>query len=356
MTRTGATPRERVIELCKEHLALVRPYFDDDQVTEIMINDANTVFIERNGQMHRIPGSIDLAALDHVIPMLASINHRDNAENIKVLDAEMPGLRIAAARAGVALNGPCMSIRRHSSNTYRLSEYVALGLFDRQVTVNRPEILRPDNAMAAQGGAHLHDFLRWMVSARCNFAVSGATSSGKTTFLNAILAELADIDPERRLFTIEDTRELKVPVKNYVSFLAQKTGSSADAVDSRALGRLALRMRPDSILHGEVRGAEAYELMDAYRTGHPGSGVSFHADSARLAPFRLETMVRMSAEGLSLPINELRRRIAETFQFFIHCEKISGKRMPVEILEMCGVDDKDNYITQSVYKKERVFL
>jgi Flp pilus assembly CpaF family ATPase len=348
--------RDRVIELCKEHLAPVRAYFDDPMVTEIMINAWDTIFIERAGQMQRIAGEIAPSVLDHVIPMLASINHRDNAENIKVLDAEMPGLRIAAAREGVALNGPCMSIRRHSVNTYRLQEYSDAGLFDKQVKVNRPQIHRPDPSLVAQGGQHLVDLLRWMVSSRANFAVSGATSSGKTTFLNAILAELAEIDPDRRLFTIEDTRELKVPAKNYVSFLAQKSGGGqSDVIDSRALGRLALRMRPDSILHGEVRGPEAYDLMDAYRTGHPGSGVSFHADSARLAPFRLETMVRMSAEGLALPIAELRRRIAETFQFFIHCEKVSGKRMPVEILEMKGVDEKDNYVMETVFTKERVF-
>lgn len=348
--------RNRVIDLCKNHLKLVKPYFDDPLVTEIMINSPEVVFIERAGQMERIDGAIDFEVLDKVIPILASANYREQAEHTKILDAEMPGLRIAAARGGVALNGPCMSIRRHAGRTYRLNEYAASGLFDRSVVVKAPTITRPAMGDVRMGGDYLVQFLRWMVASRCNFAVSGATNSGKTTFLNAILAELAEVDPNRRLFTIEDTRELVVPVKNYVSFLSQKaTADNPDAIDSRVLGRLALRMRPDSILHGEVRGAEAYDLMDAYRTGHPGSGVSFHADNAKAAPFRLETMIRMSPEGLNLPIIELRRRIAETFQFFIHYEKIEGRRMPVQILETKGVDDSANYVFEEVFTKERVF-
>jgi Flp pilus assembly CpaF family ATPase len=340
-----------VIRLIYQHLGLIKPFMDDPQVTEIMVNSPTSIWVEKAGQIARIPGEIETDVLDRVIGMLGTANGRKNADRMKILDAEMPGLRIAAARAGVAIHGPCISIRKHSAVARTLRSYVESGLFDPTISVPRVQINRPEPIEIANGREGLYQFLRWMVSSRSNFVVSGATSSGKTSFLNAILRELIEIDPTRRLFTIEDTRELMVMIDNFVSFLAQKND---EETDSRALGRLALRMRPDSILHGEVRGSEAYDLMDAYRTGHPGSGVSFHAESAELAPYRLETMVRMAPEGRNLPLSELRRQISQTFQFFIHCEQINGLRMPVQIFEMRGADESA-YSMTPVFVKTKEF-
>jgi pilus assembly protein CpaF len=259
----------------------------------------------------------------------------------------LPGLRLAAARGTVAIHGPCLSIRKHGALSRTLDDYLQAGTFSKSVVLNMHRATRPSPQHVAAGGEGLVQFLRWMVAARANFVVSGATSSGKTSLLNAILREMPE---ERRLFTIEDTSELVIPVPNFVSFEA----AEGTAADSRSLGRLALRMRPDSILHGEVRGREAYDLMEAYRTGHPGSGVSFHSDSATAAPYRLETMVRMAEEGASLPLSELRRQISSTFSFFIHCEKIEGARMPVEILELHAATAEGYHMTP-VFQKQREY-
>jgi Flp pilus assembly CpaF family ATPase len=280
--------------------------------------------------------------------MLASANGKENPSHVLTLDARLPGLRLAAARGSVAVHGPCLSIRKHSALSRTLEDYLAAGSFDPVVKLRHALSVRPNEVEVANGREGLMQFLRWMVVSRQNFVVSGATSSGKTSLLNAILREMPEL---RRLFTIEDTSELVVPVPNFVSFEALE-GSAAD---SRVLGKLALRMRPDSILHGEIRGREAYDLMDAYRTGHPGSGVSYHADSADNAPYRLETMIRMAEEGASLPLTELRRQISQTFQFFIHCEKVEGNRMPVQVLEMVS-GSVDGYVLKPVFVKKREYL
>lgn len=344
--------KDTILELISQHLGLIKGLMNDPTVTEIMVNNPKSIWVEKSGQMVAVPGEITTETLEQVIGMLGKANYRKNPDQMRILDAEMPGLRIAAARSNVAIHGPCLSIRKHSALSRSLQMYVDDGLFDPVVTLKNVVSPRPEPSLVANGREGMLQFLRWMVASRANFVVSGATSAGKTSFLNAILSELVDIAPQRRLFTIEDTRELVVPVKNYISFLAQKDDPDAD---SRALGRLALRMRPDSILHGEVRGKEAFDLMDAYRTGHPGSGVSFHAESAELAPYRLETMIRMSTEGAGLPIVELRRQVSQTFQFFIHCEQVEGLRMPVQIYEMLGASEH-GYSMSPVFVKKKEYL
>jgi pilus assembly protein CpaF len=338
----------KVIDLIKQHLKLVKPLLDDPATTEVMINNPSAIYVENAGVIQRVTGSIESDVLEMVITMLAAANGRPTPNLVLTLDARLPSLRLAAARGSVAIHGPCLSIRKHSALSRTLNDYLNAGSFDPVVQVKHPPALRPQDAQVANGREGLMQFLRWMVLSRQNFVVSGATSSGKTSFLNAILREMPE---SRRLFTIEDTSELVVPVPNFVSFEALE-GSAAD---SRVLGKLALRMRPDSILHGEVRGREAYDLMDAYRTGHPGSGVSYHADSADNAPYRLETMIRMAEEGASLPLTELRRQISQTFQFFIHCEKVEGARMPVEVLEMVS-GSVDGYVLKRVFVKKKEYL
>lgn len=338
----------KVISLIYQHLQLVKPLLEDPATTEVMINNPDSIWVENAGKISRVPGSIDTEILERVISMLASANGKTNPNDILILDARLPGLRLAAARGSVAIHGPCLSIRKHSALNRTLDDYLTAGSFDPVVYIKQPPVLRPAAADVANGGVGLLQFLQWMVAARVNFAVTGATSAGKTSFLNAVLREMP---ASRRLFTIEDTSELVVPVPNFVSFEAQE-GTSAD---SRSLGRLALRMRPDSILHGEVRGREAYDLMDAYRTGHPGSGVSFHCDSAESAPYRLETMIRMAEEGATLPLSELRRQISETFSFFIHCEQIEGQRMPVQVFEMLS-GSPDGYVLSPVFVKRKEYL
>jgi pilus assembly protein CpaF len=340
---------ERSLSAIRLHLAALVPFMDDPAVTEIMVNSPENVFVEKNGVMQPLNVRFEASVLDRCISMMASLNGK--APDSRVLDARMPGLRIAAARVPVAIHGPALSIRKHSALKRTLDDLMLSGTFDAKVLVPRPIKSRPDPSSVAAGREGLVQFLRWMVDARQTFAVTGATSSGKTSLLNSILRAMP---PTRRLFTVEDTSELVVPVPNFVSLETNEPSG----VDARVLTRLALRMRPDTILHGECRGKEAFDLLDAYRTGHPGSGVSFHAESADVALYRLETMARMSPEGESMAQNELRRQIAQTFQFVIHCENVNGSRMPVEILELAGVNQDgvaSSYVFKPVFSKKKVF-
>jgi pilus assembly protein CpaF len=337
---------ERTLEAIKAHLSPLVQYMDDPLVTEIMVNSPTCIFVEKSGQMLPLNVQFEASVLDRVISMMATNNAK--ASDVRVLDARMPGLRIAAARSPVAIHGPCMSIRKHSALKRGLDDLMLSGSFDPTVTIKPIKTPRPEPANVAAGREGLVQFLRWMVETRQTFAVTGSTSSGKTSLLNSILRSYPK---ERRLFTVEDTSELAVPVPNFVS-LETNEGLG---VDARVLTKLALRMRPDTILHGECRGREAFDLLDAYRTGHPGSGVSFHAESATVALYRLETMVRMSTEGESMPIAELRRQIAQTFQFVIHCENVAGSRMPVQVLELEGVNQVGDGAS-STYAFKEVFL
>jgi pilus assembly protein CpaF len=186
-----------------------------------------------------------------------------------------------------------------------------------------------------------------MLSARKNFIVSGGTSSGKTTFLNMLLALLVEVDPDRRLLTFEDTRELVATLANYVSFLTKDVAN----VSARKLVRLGMRFKPDCIWFGEARGEEAYDLLKAYGTGHPGSGFSLHADNPRAALTRLERLIRESDEGRSLSAGDLRTDIANTFSFVIHCERVGKVRALMEIIEVHGAPD-GQYSTTTLFKKE----
>jgi Flp pilus assembly CpaF family ATPase len=176
---------------------------------------------------------------------------------------------------------------------------------------------------------------------RINVAFSGGTSSGKTTLLNAMIDAMPASD---RIVTIEDTAELQVHASNHVG-LETNLG-----ITVRDLVRFSLRIRPDRIIVGEVRGAEAFDLMEALNTGHPGSIVSFHADSADTAPARLESLIRMSDEGRLLTMTDLRQKIASTFRFFVHAERQGAVRGPVEIREVLGVED-DRYSTRRLFSR-----
>lgn len=327
---------ERVVAL---DLQQVRSFLDDPECQEVMINSPKVVFVERQGRFERVDVSFSAAALESAITTLCNINSKSKQ---MVLDCRLPGLRIAATLPPIAVHGPSMSIRRHSSRLFTLEDYLAQGAF-------RPSA----PGRAADGGQDLQDlaagdlavpkFLRWLVRSRVNFLVTGSTSSGKTAFLNCLAQFLPD---EQRIVTIEDTSELQIRVPNWLAFEA----NTAHGIDVRMLVRHALRNRPHRIWVGEGRGAEFYDILDAYNTGHPGSTVTFHSDSAGMALARLENMVRMAPEAANWPLADLRRQIAGTFRFVIHCSNEAGIRGPSEILAVDGVAD-GQYITRSLFRR-----
>jgi Flp pilus assembly CpaF family ATPase len=326
------------------HMSLIRPYIDDPSIQEIMINSPNEVFIERRGEMTRADIELPSVSIKGALAALATANSKDRVQVI--MDARMPGYRIASALDPVGIKGPALCIRKHSSSARTLDDYVTDGAFSPAVREEENLFTEapPPESSISEGGTALKSFLEWMVRARKNIIVAGATGSGKTTLLNAMISAIPDTD---RVLTIEDTAELKVTVPNHVGFETL----DAHNITIRSLVRLALRFRPDRIIVGEVRGPEAYDLLDAMSTGHPGGFCSLHADDPVFALSRLETMAQMHPDAQNLPAHALRRKIADTFDYVIYCERRGGIRRPVEIAKILPLKDHE-YQIQALYRTE----
>ncbi|NIF78121.1 CpaF family protein [Paraburkholderia sp. Cy-641] len=333
---------EYAIEVLNDYLGPLQPMLADPDVQEIMVNRADAVFVERNGNLTYVAGcDLDPDALDRAITILANVNAK---EQTPLLDARLPGLRIAAARHPVAVHGDMMSIRKHTRRRIELADYERSGAFDVLSGTQSPAARRRNTALLerlASGGDALSEFFEWVMRERINVAFSGGTSSGKTTLLNAMVDAMPQED---RVITIEDTAELQVHAPNHVAFETNL------GITVRDLVRFSLRVRPDRIIVGEVRGAEAFDLMEALNTGHPGSIVSFHADSSDTAPARLESLIRMSDEGRLLSIDDLRQKIASTFRFFVHAERQGAMRGPVGIREVLGARN-GRYQTRCLFSR-----
>lgn len=332
---------KRANDALRAHLGVLYQYFEQPDVQEVMINSPSSIWLERNGQSEKLPVTVDAQSLESAITVLANLNQKGTTP---ILDARLPGLRIAATLPPVSPT-PSMSIRRHSARVFQLVEYETSGSFDpflapRVRSVCTP---RPSDAEVAAGKHGVHAFLRWVIESRSNFVLSGSTSSGKTSLLNA-MAEA--IPHDERVLVIEDTSELRIQAPNHVCFEA----NTARGITIRDLVRHALRYRPNRILIGEIRGAEAFDMLDAYNTGHPGSAVSFHSDSPELSLARLENMIRMAPEAANWPLDDLRRQIAATFRFVIHCTSFEGKRGPTEIMELLGAE-KGGYRTKTLFRR-----
>lgn len=326
----------------KAHLQPLLPYLDDPDVQEIMINSPSNIWVERAGVVSKIDGiSLSEVNVRSAIAALAGMNEKSVSD---ILDARMPGLRIAAALHPVAVHGHAICLRKHSRSKLRLEDYQDRGGFAVIDYVPEHLIERPSDASILAGGQGVTDFFHWAVLNHKNILISGATSSGKTTLLNAILAVVPDGD---RVLTIEDTAELQVAAPNLVSF----ESNHEKGVGIRQLVRLALRFRPDRIVVGEIRGAEAYDLLDALNTGHSGGACTMHADSAVLALARLESMVRMHDDAKQLPLESLRQQIAGTFQFVVHASRRGGVRGPEEIREVCGLGEDGYYRTKTLFSR-----
>lgn len=336
------------LDILAQHLAPIRALLDDAQIQEIMVNTHEDIWIERQGALSRLDGlRLDEAGLSTAISIIANANDKGGPKAI--LDARLHGLRIAAAKKPVAMRGDMLCIRKHAQRRIALSDYLAGGAFDVvpfDEALSGTERARLARLLAdlRHGGAAVLDFLHWLVESHANAVLSGSTSSGKTTLLNALTGV---IPKEERLITIEDTGELQVHVPNFVSFETNE----AQGVTVRDLVRLSLRCRPDRIVVGEIRGAEAFDLLDALNTGHSGSAVSFHADSSALALPRLESMIRMAPEAQNWPLADLRRQIANTFRFVIHAQRVGANRGPQQIRQIVGVDAQGRYLTKLLFSK-----
>lgn len=289
---------------------------EDDSVTEIMINGETGIFLEKDGRLERYPGKkISKERLEELVVRITGMSNRMINEASPLVDARLEdGSRVHVAVSPVALEGPVITIRKFPQKEIRLEDLLEKGSFDREVA----------------------EFLEKAVYAKYNIFISGSTGSGKTTLLNV----LSDFIPKtERIITIEDTAELQIRnVPNLVRLEARtSTVEGCKEITIRDLLRASLRMRPDRIIVGEVRGAETVDMLQAFSTGHEGSLSTGHGNSTKDMLYRLETMILM---GMDIPAAAVRRQLASGIDLMIHLGRLRDKRrVLLEISEIDGCRD-----------------
>lgn len=297
-------------------LDILQELIEDPSVTEIMINGPDCIFIERAGKLSRTDLSfVSMEKLEDVVQQIVSACNRVVNESSPIVDARLAnGDRVNVVLPPVALNGPIVTIRRFPEKPIRMEDLLSFGSVPEEIA----------------------SFLECAVRARYNIFISGGTGSGKTTFLNALSAY---IPPAERLITIEDSAELQIRhIDNLVRLEARNANvEGCRPISIRDLIRSALRMRPDRIIVGEVRGSEAIDMIQAMNTGHDGSLSTGHANSARDMLSRLETMALM---GMDLPLPAIRGQIASAIDLIVHLGRLRDRsRRLLEICEVTGMED-----------------
>lgn len=295
----------------------------DPNVSEIMVNGHEHIYVERGGQIHRTPLQFSSASsLASVLDRIVSPLGRRLDEGSPLVDARLPdGSRVNAIIPPLALNGATVTIRRFSDRRIGLEELVGFGALNQ--------------AMAA--------FLIECIHRRRNILIAGGTGSGKTTVLNALSEHIAE---EERIITIEDAAELRLHQAHVVSLEARPANiEGRGAISIRDLVRNALRMRPDRILIGECRGGEALDMLQAMNTGHDGSLTTAHANTPRDALSRLEVMTLMA--GMELPARAIRDQIASAIDIVVQLSRFSdGKRRITSITEVAGMEGEQILLTE----------
>lgn len=307
-------------------LDVLQELVDDESVTEIMVNGPDTIFIEKDGKLTRWHKTFtSREKLEDVIQQIVGKCNRVVNESMPIVDARLEnGSRVNAVIYPVALNGPILTIRRFPEHPITMEKLISLGSITQECA----------------------QFLQKLVKARYSMVIGGGTGSGKTTFL-AAMSEY--IPKEERLITIEDNAELRIRgIDNLVRLEAKMANmEGAASVTIRDLIRSALRMRPDRIIVGEVRGGEAMDMLQALNTGHEGSLSTAHANSAKDMLSRLETMVLM---GVDLPLEAIRRQIASGVDILVHLGRMrDSSRKLLEVTEVCGFKDGEIQI-QPLYQ------
>ncbi|MBI2962998.1 MAG: Flp pilus assembly complex ATPase component TadA [Deltaproteobacteria bacterium] len=291
------------------------PLMAADEVSEIMVNGPDEVFVERGGRLELTGACFSSAdALGELIRTLATQGGRSIDERRPMVDARMrDGSRLNAILPPLALRGPCLTIRRFPRQRLSAADLVSVG------ALSEPMLA----------------FLRLAIHGKLSLLVSGGTGSGKTTLLNALASFVGD---DQRIITIEDAAELRLPQRHVLPLEARPPDPDGGGqVTIRELVRNALRMRPDRIVVGEVRGAEALDMLQAMNTGHEGSLSTVHANSPREALSRLETLVLFA--GADLPPRAIREQILGAIRLLVHTARgDDGKRRVTSITELSGME------------------
>ena len=296
---------------------LLDSIISDDTITEVMINGPDDIFIEKSGKLTKLDSSFESQRrLEDIIQRIVGLAGREVNQANPICDTRLPdGSRVNVVLPPISLCGPILTIRKFSKNPMTIEKLIEYGSITREIA----------------------DKLELLVKAKYNIFISGGTGSGKTTFLNALSNY---IPKDERVITIEDSAELQITgVDNLVSLETRNANASgAGEVSIRDLIKSSLRMRPERIVVGEVRGGEALDMLQAMNTGHDGSLSTGHANSTEDMLSRLETMVLQGASGL--PLEAIRHQIGSAIDIIIHLSRLRDKsRKTMEITEVVGYKD-----------------
>jgi pilus assembly protein CpaF len=293
----------------------LQPLLEDETITEIMVNGAKNIYIERAGKIHRMP--ISFESDDHVMRIIdrivAPLGRRID-ESSPYVDARLPdGSRVNAIIPPISLVGPVLTIRKFAKNPITLEQLIEFGTLTEEII----------------------EFLRACVMSKLNIVISGGTGSGKTTLLN-VLSQF--IPGDERIVTIENAAELQLRQEHVVTLESRPPNiEGSGEVTIRQLVINSLRMRPDRIIVGEIRDEAALDMLQAMNTGHDGSMTTAHSNSPRDSLARVETMVMMA--GMELPIRAIREQVASAIDLVVHQERMrDGDRKVVQITEVSGME------------------
>ena len=310
--------RERLVEeLISEILGLgpIEPLLKDSSVTEVMVNGPDSIYIERKGRLQKTDVRFrNTEHLMHIIDRIVTAVGRRVDESSPMVDARLAdGSRVNVIIPPLSLTGPCVTIRKFSKDVLTVDKMIEFGSFDQRMA----------------------EFLEDCVKGRLNIVVSGGTGSGKTTLLNVLSSY---VPATERIVTLEDSAELQLKQDHVVTLETRPPNIEGEGeVTMRDLVRNALRMRPDRIIVGECRTGEALDMLQAMNTGHDGSMTTAHANSARDALSRLETMVLMS--GMELPLRAIRSQIASAVDIIVQIARLrDGSRKIINIAEVTGME------------------
>lgn len=307
-------------------LDILQTLLEDPQITEIMINGKDHIFVEKEGKIHQLQDQFESKEkLVQIIQKIVAQCNRTVNESTPIVDARLKdGSRVNVVLDPVAIDGPVVTIRRFPDKPVSMENMIHWGSISKEAA----------------------DELRRFVKAGYNIFISGGTGSGKTTFLNVLSGY---IPQDERIITIEDSAELQIQgVTNLVRMETRNENvEGCNAISIRDLIRTSLRMRPDRIIVGEVRGSEAVDMMTAFNTGHDGSMSTGHANSAKDMLFRLQTMILM---GMDIPLGAVKQQIASAVDIIVHLGRLRDKsRKILEISEVLGYEN-DEIMLHTLYR------
>ncbi len=300
----------------------------DPDISDILVNGPDQVFIEKFGEMQHVPGvTVSEKCLQVAVRNIARQLGDDISEEKPILDARLPdGSRVTAVMAPCSVKGTSLAIRKFQSKRYGPQDLVRIGT------------LTPELLLQLQTAVALHQ----------NILIAGGTGTGKTTLLNALSHF---IGPEDRIVVIEETSEVQIGKTNLVRLEARREQPGLPAISIRDLLKATLRLRPDRIILGEVRGGEAFDLLQALNTGHSGSLSTIHANSAAEAISRFATCVLMS--GIDIPYRVIRQNIGESLDLVIQLKRAPGKRVVSQVLKIKRyVPAEDYYEFETFYQSK----